>query len=124
MIKRSIVPGECQALVVTCIDFRFQKYIQKWTDTTIVGGFDRVAIAGGVKSLPLITEQVALSHKLHKIRTVYLINHEDCGAYGEEGSFETHKKDLKNAQKVLAKKFPDLQIVVLYLKLSGDFVAI
>lgn len=124
MIKRSSVPEECQALVVTCIDFRFQKFIQKWIEHTIKGGFDRVAIAGGVKSLQLITEQVALSHRLHKIRTVYLINHEDCGAYGEEGNFETHKEGLKNAQKTLAKTFPDLQIIILYLKLSGDFLAV
>jgi len=109
----------CRALVVSCMDFRLRKYLRKWTTQTIKGGFDRVAIAGGVKNLPFILDQVELSHKLHHIDEVYLINHEDCGAYGEEGSFLKHKKDLLFAKRIIEEKFPQLKIVSLYLKLNG-----
>ena len=83
-----------------------------------------MAIAGGVKNLPFILDQVELSHKLHKIADVYLINHEDCGAYGEEGSFAKHKKDLLFAKRIIKEKFPKLNIIPLYLKLNGEFVKV
>lgn len=109
----------CQALVVSCMDFRLRKYLRKWTTKIIRGGFDRVAIAGGVKNLPFVLDQVDLSHKLHQIKEVYLINHEDCGAYGEEGTFKKHKKDLLFAKRIIKEKFPQLKIVSFYLKLKG-----
>ena len=88
------------------------------------GGFDRLALAGGVKNLPFVLDQVELSYKLHHIDEVYLINHEDCGAYGAEGTFAKHKKDLKFAKMIIHQKFPKLKIVPLYLKLSGEIVEI
>lgn len=109
----------CQAVVVSCMDFRLRKYLRIWTTKTILGGFDRVALAGGVKNLPFVLDQVELSHKLHQIEEVYLINHEDCGAYGEEGNFKKHKKDLIYAKRTIKEKFPKLKIVPLYLKMNG-----
>lgn len=42
----------CDALVVSCIDFRFQKYIRNWLDTNLADKtFDYVGFAGGVKNL-------------------------------------------------------------------------
>lgn len=123
-MKKSIHDSHsCQAIVVSCMDFRLRRYILKWTKS-IKGGFDRLALAGGVKNLPFVLEQVELSHKLHHICEVYLINHEDCGAYSEEGSFAKHKKDLLFAKRILKEKIPDLKIVPLYLKLSGKFIPV
>ena len=87
-------------------------------------GFDRLALAGGVKNLPFVLDQVELSLKLHHIDEVYLINHEDCGAYGAEGTFAKHKNDLTFAKKIIKQKFPKLKIVPLYLKLNGSFVKV
>lgn len=114
----------CKAVVITCIDFRLVKYFRKWSNATIHGEFDRVAIAGGVKNLPFVLDQVELSYKLHHICDVYLINHEDCGAYGTEGTLAKHKKDLEFAKRILHQKFPKLKIIPLYLKLSGEFVEV
>ncbi len=83
-----------------------------------------MAVAGGVKNFPLILEQINISIKLHHINEVYLINHEDCGAYGEEGTFEKHKEDLLLARDILKQKFPTLKVVPLYLKLNGEFVKV
>lgn len=114
----------CQAVVISCMDFRLQEMIHKWAVKNIKDGFDRVALAGGVKNLDFVLSQIELSVKLHGIKEAYLINHEDCGAYGKEGTFEKHKKNLLFAKKTLARKFPTLKIAPLYLKLNGEFVEI
>lgn len=115
----------CRAIVVSCMDFRLREYLRDWTKKTLKDeGFDRVAIAGGVKNLPFILDQIELSYKLHHIFEVYLINHEDCGAYGKEGNFKKHKEDLLFAKKILSQKFPALKIHLLYLTLEGKFVKV
>jgi len=102
------------------MDFRLRSDIRKWT-AKLEGGFDRLAIAGGVKNLPFVLEQVELSYKLHHICEVYLMNHEDCGAYGQEGTEEKHTEDLKIAKQKILSQFPELQVETYYLKLDGTF---
>lgn len=114
----------CRAIVVTCMDFRLQEMIYKWTKSNFTNGFDRVAVAGGVRNLAFVLEQIETSFKLHHICQVYLINHEDCGAYGEAGNFEKHRKDLLFAKKIIMQKFPSFEIISFYLKLNGEFVRV
>jgi len=117
------IPHSCRSAIITCIDFRFQKFITGFT-AKLTGGFDRIAIAGGVKNLPFILGQIELSSQLHHIKEVYLINHEDCGAYGSAGTLQKHKQDLKTAQQNINKRLPDLKITLFYLKLDGEFVKV
>lgn len=123
MTKSIHTPHSCRAIVISCIDFRFQKYLENFTGK-LSGGFDRVGLAGGVKNLQIIMEQIEISVRLHNISEVYLINHEDCGAYGVEGTFPRHKKDLKFAKKILKQRFLKLKVHLQYLKLSGEFVTV
>lgn len=111
-----------RAIVVSCIDYRLQDFLIDWTKKTFgKDGFDRLAIAGGVKNLPFVIDQIDLSYKLHHIREVYLINHKDCGAYGSEGNFEKHKMDLQLAKEKILEKLPHIKIYLFYLTLSGKF---
>ena len=113
---------QCQALVVTCIDFRFQEYINQWIAENLPPkSYDRIAFAGCVKNFDTIMEQVRISKRLHDIQKVYLINHEDCGAYGQEGTHEKHVEDLKAAAQKLKSEFPDLEVQTFYLHLDGTF---
>jgi carbonic anhydrase len=115
----------CKAIVVTCMDYRLQTQLRDWVVKKIGSGhFDRLSLAGAAKNLAFITEQIALSHSLHHIHTVYLINHEDCGAYGKEGTFEKHKHDLLLAKKILSAEFPDIEVVPYYETLKGEFVEV
>jgi carbonic anhydrase len=115
----------CEAIVVTCIDFRLQNYINKWIDENFAPfAYDRVAFAGGVKNLDIILEQIGVSKKLHGIKKVVLINHEECGAYGDESTPQKHAQDLKNAALKIKTLFPDLQVDLYYLQLNGKFEAI
>lgn len=112
----------CQSIVVTCIDFRFQAFIDKWISLNFQkGDFDRVALAGGIFDLPAIIKQVEISHNLHHIKEVVLINHEDCGAYGKEGNYKRHVQDLKSAKEKIQQLLPDLKISLYYLHLDGVF---
>lgn len=110
----------CETVIVTCIDFRFQEYINNWlTQNFAPKTFDRVAFAGGVKNLDTIMGQIDISHRLHHIKKAVLINHENCGAYGETGTREKHAEDLKNAAVKIKTQYPDLEIETYYLHLDG-----
>lgn len=111
----------CEAVIVTCIDFRFQDYVNKWIGENFTAkSFDRVAIAGGVFDLDYILKQIEISKRLHHIKKVILINHEDCGAYGEEGTHEKHIMDLEEAKRIIESP-GDLSIEAYYLHQGGTF---
>lgn len=111
-----------QAFVVACMDFRFQKYLHEWLATQMQDKtYDFVGYAGSTKSLDVIMSQLDISKRLHEIKEVVLIHHEDCGAYGAESTPERHATDLHKAKDVILKKYPDLQIRTLYLHLDGTF---
>ncbi|MBI2330401.1 hypothetical protein HYU94_03345 [Candidatus Daviesbacteria bacterium] len=115
----------CKAVIVTCIDFRFQEYINDWISENFPPKtFDRVAIAGGVFDVTAVLKQVEISKRLHNIKKVVLINHEDCGAYGEAGTIQKHAEDLKNAANKIKNQYPDLEIDSYYLNLNSSFVNI
>ena len=110
------------AIVVHCIDFRFQKNLDVW----LLGRFghdnyDRVSLAGGVYDFYTVLKQVEISDRLHKIKKVVLINHEDCGAYGSDGNYQRHKTDLEEAERKIEALFPNLDVETYYLHLDGRF---
>ena len=112
----------CDAAVVCCIDFRFQKFIRSWLDQNMKGKtYDLVGFAGATKNLEAIMQQIKISKKLHCINQVILVHHEDCGAYGNQSTSRHHIKDLKRAKKRILADFPDLKVDLYYLHLNGKF---
>lgn len=112
----------CEAAIVTCIDFRLQPYINQWIGANVQPKtYDRIAWAGGIKDQEGVLKQLEISHRLHHIKKVVLINHEDCGAYGEEGNFERHSHDLKEMKEKIQAQFPDIEVDLYYLHLDGTF---
>lgn len=110
------------ALIVFCIDFRFQKYIRQWLEKNFKNKtYDYVGFAGATKDLKTIVTQLDISVRLHHIKQVVLIHHEDCGAYGKESSRKRHAKDLNKAKKRIHARYPDLQVDLYYLHLDGEF---
>jgi carbonic anhydrase len=108
------------AIVVHCIDFRLQKYLDPWLREHFGhGNYDRVSLAGGVYDFYTILKQVEISDRLHKIKKVILINHEDCGAYGDEGTPERHAGDLHEAERKIEALFPHLDVEIYYMHLTG-----
>jgi carbonic anhydrase len=112
----------CDAIVVCCIDFRFQKYIRDWTNKKLKNKtFDMVGFAGSTKDLKTVMNQIDISVNLHHTKEVYLIHHEECGAYGKESTYQKHKKDLKKAKNKVLQKHPNLKVYLYYLYLNGKF---
>jgi len=116
------MPLQCEALVVHCIDYRLQMYLNKWLDSKFPAkSYDRVAIAGGVYDVFYALRQVEIAVRLHEIEKVVLINHEDCGAYGEAGNYQRHKMDLEEAERKVKALFPGLDVETYYLHMNGEF---
>ena len=110
------MPLQCDVLVVHCIDYRLQVFLNRWLESNLPAqSYDRVAIAGGVNDVFYIIRQVDVAVRLHSIERVVLINHEDCGAY------ERHKSDLEEAERKIEALFPELNIETYYLHLDGIF---
>ena len=113
---------KAKVLIATCIDYRLQSSINKWIAENLEPDtFDRVALGGGVKNLEIILEQVKIGNDLHHIDKVILVNHEDCGAYGAEGTPKKHASDLKSAKEKISSLYPNLEIQTYYLHLNGEF---
>ena len=129
-------PHQCRTLVITCIDFRFRSSIRKWLleKENLDGDFDLISVAGACKDLAgdesgppgrYILNQVLLSKKLHHVKEVILINHQNCGAYGDRvvsGSAEElaiHRADLEKAKSLICQASPDLTVRACFVKLDG-----
>lgn len=109
-------------LVVHCIDFRLQAYLDPWLQNKLGhGNYDRVSLAGGVFDFDTVLGQVHIAKRLHEINRVILINHEDCGAYGDASTLERHREDLGKASRRINALHPDLDIETYYLQLNGKF---
>ena len=112
----------CDAIVITCIDFRFQEGITNWLYKNLGNvEYDRVALAGGVFDFYTILKQVEISNRLHAIKKVVLMNHEDCGAYGKDGTYDRHRSDLGEAERKIEALFPNLDVETYYIHLDGTF---
>lgn len=113
---------ECDAVVVHCIDFRLQHFLNIWlTEHLGIQNYDRISWAGAAKDFVYIQGQIDLARRLHKIKRVILINHEDCGAYGATGTKERHISDLGYAEQMIKIQYADVQVEKYYLHLNGEF---
>ena len=112
----------CQAVIVHCMDYRLQKSINDWLQRRFgLSDYDRVSLAGGVKDLAAVLDQVEICERVHGIRQVVFVNHEDCRAYGEAGNPDRHFTDLREAERRCRARFPQLDVELYYLHLTGIF---
>jgi carbonic anhydrase len=125
----------CKALLVQCIDYRLMKGVRTFLDqNSLVGDCDVVSVAGAVKSLAdpavpaeaeFMLKQIGISHDLHEIKHVILMNHLDCGAYGGSKAFASpeeertrHVADLQRTRDVLKQKYPELEVKLVIAKID------
>ncbi len=133
--------GHCDACLVTCEDYRLHR---RADGQGLIGQFvaslgcdcDVITRAGSVQDLvrpeggsdvPLLRD-LRIAVEKHGVRTIYLINHENCGAYSgltfasRADELAHHWKDLRNARRILQSQsvFPKVRIVLLLAELTGD----
>ena len=130
----------CEAALITCEDFRLHQrkdgrnYIAEFI-RTLGEDCDLITRGGGVQDMVRPAEQgycdcllrdAEVSAKLHDATNIYLVNHEDCGAYGDmdfsskQEEYGQHLEDLKKAKEVILKKFPDKNVQLYFAALEGS----
>lgn len=124
------------AAVVWCFDHRFETAFRKLLKRIGVLTADAIRIAGGAKSLAspeqesarqFVLDQIQKSIRLHKTRTVVLMLHSDCGAYGGLAAFNRdaakeashHAAELQRAASFLSKQIPGLAIKSYFVDFDG-----
>jgi carbonic anhydrase len=131
--------GNYEAMVLSCIDPRFQDLVNKQQASEGMSGkYSAFTIAGA--SIGVVApafkewhktfwENLGASVQLHNIKKVVVVNHRDCGAakiaYGDvkvaNAAVETvtHKEALMEFRKQLKEKHPNLGVELRLMSLDG-----
>ena len=118
-----------EAMVLSCIDPRFQPKVYKYLKSkNLTGKYSAFTIAGAAVGVThqkfkkwhsTFWENLETSIKLHKIKKLIVINHKDCGAakiankekrFNEAIENKIHKESFINIKKTLKKKYPNLKV--------------
>ena len=118
-----------KAMVLSCIDPRFQPKVYKYLkDKNLIGKYSSFTIAGAAigvtakkfkKWHTTFFDNLSTSIKLHKIDRLIVINHKDCGAakiingknkFTSAVENKIHRDSFKKIKKVLTKKYPSLKV--------------
>lgn len=83
------------------------------------GEFDRIAWPGASIDFENVKNASDVSLKLHNPDKVIIYEHEDCGAYGEDNSPETHKKNAQKLESALKEASPNLNISIKIATFKG-----
>lgn len=131
--------GNYEAMVLSCIDPRFQDLVNKQqAKDGLSGKYSAFTIAGA--SIGVVApafkewhktfwENLGASVQLHNIKKVIVVNHRDCGAakiaYGEakvatpEAETTTHQAALMEFRQQLKDKHPALGVQLGLMSLDG-----
>ena len=118
-----------EAMVLSCIDPRFQSKVYKYLKSKkLTGKYSSFTIAGasiGVTNKKFkkwhstFWENLKTSIKLHRISKLIVINHKDCGAakivngkkkFSSSIEDKIHKQSFEKLRKTLRKKHPNLKV--------------
>ncbi len=127
-----------EAMVLSCIDPRFQPKVFKYLKTKkLTGKYSSFTIAGAAigvthkkfkKWHSTFLDNLSTSIKLHNIKKLIVINHSDCGAakivngkkkFNQSIENKIHKDSFKKIKKILSKKFPKLKLNFKILSLKS-----
>ena len=124
-------------MVLSCMDPRFQPIVNnylkkrklngKYSAFTIAGSAIGVTASKFKKWHKSFWDNIEISVKLHKIKKLIVINHQDCGAakisnkkkfFNNIIETEIHKKSFKLIKNKFKKKYPSLVIETILISLN------
>lgn len=128
---------QCEPVVIHCIDFRLRKGLTAYLTSRFPEGYDLISVAGAVQGLnndgaerDFMLKQLQISVRLHSPKTILLIQHEDCGAYGGSKAFSSfeeeqaaHRAEIDKAETLLKESFSQA-IEKYFILLSGEVIAL
>ena len=128
-----------KAMVVSCIDPRFQSKVFNYLKKRKLGGkYSSFTIAGAAVGITnknfknwnkIFIENLSTSIQLHKINRLIVINHKDCGAaklvngknqFNEVNENKIHEESFKKLKKILNKKFPKIYLEFYLMNLKSS----
>ena len=128
-------PHNVDNLVITCMDFRFQKAIREQLQEKYqvdIESSDRIAYPGASKAIAdgTLIPTIQLSHQLHDIKNVYVIDHTDCGGFGglaahendERKEIASHMDSMTRAQEAIRMVLPQLVVTSFVVNLEGEAI--
>jgi len=126
----------CRALVVNCMDFRFQTAVRAYMlEHGLEDDYDYVGLAGSGKALShdneaereLLIKQVSISRKQHNISQVYLFQHLDCAGFGGQAAFSSQEIERERMHHVLHEaklqlecSFPGVKVICVLAAITQD----
>ena len=124
-------------MVLSCMDPRFQPIVNnylkkrklngKYSAFTIAGSAIGVTASKFKKWHKSFWDNIDISIKLHKIKKLIVINHQDCGAakmmnnkkfFNNIIEKEIHKRSFKLIKNKFKKKYPSLSIETILISLN------
>lgn len=130
---------QAQALVLSCIDFRFLEYQYSFLGQQgLSQAYDWVALAGASLALTgfphpaeaeTFWDQLDLSKQLHNIAQVIIFDHQNCGAYAQvhplpfgdrQAEENFHGNYLHQARAQIQERYPDLTVKLYFIELTGQ----
>jgi len=123
----------CSTALIRCMDFRLGPAIRDYMNANdLYGDCDIISVAGAAKDIAQATDSyveglVHLSKRLHDTKTVLLMNHTDCGAYGGRAAFGSdeeerakHLADMRTAKAKILAKQPEMNVKLVLAKIVPD----
>jgi carbonic anhydrase len=142
--SRALAGGHCEALLLTCMDYRLTHEITTYMDKRgLTHKYDHVVLAGA--SLGALNDRfphwaesfmthIELAIQLHQVHRVIVIDHRDCGAYkmllGEaavkdaEAELKSHVKQLYALRSTILAKHPHMEVEIGLMSLDGTVMQI
>jgi carbonic anhydrase len=132
---------KAKVCIVSCIDFRFSPVLKKLIENEgVEGEYDLVSLAGASRDLvkPIeknhqdnITRQLAISIKLHAPEEIWVVDHQDCGGYAQDGTIDSglpleedkqkHEAYSKEIGRRIEENFSGVKVKHFYLDLEGNY---
>ncbi|MCF6148641.1 MAG: hypothetical protein E3K37_08275 [Candidatus Kuenenia sp.] len=125
----------CNTMVINCSDFRFARAAQELINEKLgfKGDYDYFSIPGSIRNMlnketrKLVMDTFGISVRLHHVKRIVIIAHEDCIGYGGEEAFSDHEEeynrivqDMKKARRLMRFRFHDLSIYLFYGRIIDD----
>ena len=111
--------GQCRAVVVSCIDYRFVEPLRHFlADHRLTGTVDLIAWPGGAAALTTpdrdaLVDAIGLAFDLHDPAEILLVAHHDCGRLGGSVCFPGRQAEIATldtalamAEEIVADRFP------------------
>jgi hypothetical protein len=114
-----VARSTCQALVISCSDFRFKTAERAFLEATgLADDYDLIARPGAIRSIvqprdsasrDTMNEEIRLLWRLHRFTRIIALNHLSCRAYDDiattQNEREVHADHLRRAGELLGARF-------------------